>query len=463
MPVRDHKQLWEECKRFISDVVPKEQFEAWFGSVESVSFDGEKLHLLVPSAFFQDQIEERYIDVLGAGLRKVYGHGVMLYYVYQQVQHDPVSLMNVRSGKPSPTILAQTKVDTANPYKAPDHRPFDPQLNPQYNFENYCTSHCNEVACKIGESIAANPSVNTFNPLFVFGGTGVGKTHLIQAIGVRIKERNPDSRVLYLTARLFESQFTASSLLGDANNFFHFYQSIDTLIMDDVQDLISGNKKATQNIFFHIFNHLQQQGKQIILSSDTAPSELDGFETRLLSRFRSGMSVELEKPDLELRRKVLLQKAEQEGVQLPKDVMDYICENITDSVRDLLGAMLSLTGNAAIKNCDINMDLAKMVVGNIVKAARKNIGFDTIVKGVCDFYSVDPTLLVGNSRKREISDARQVVIYLSKTIGRLPVTVIANKINREHSTVIYACNKVEERMSIEKKFCSEVSAIRQKL
>lgn len=234
-----------------------------------------------------------------------------------------------------------------SPKKTLTHR-----LNPRYTFENYCKGESNKVAVTIAESVADHNL--TFNPLFVYGNTGVGKTHLIQAIGVRIKEKNPSARVLYVTARLFESQYTAAVANKSTNGFFHFYQGIDTLIVDDVQDL--HGKPGTQNTFFHIFNHLHQNNKQIILSSDCAPSTMEGFESRLLSRFKWGMQTELFQPDLELRRKVLVSKAEQNGLDIPLDVIDYIAASVTESIRDLEGIVVSLIGHATVSGRDITME-----------------------------------------------------------------------------------------------------------
>ena len=296
---KTHTQLWEDCLAIIRDNIPAEQFDTWFKDVTSLSFREGRVTLNVPSAFFVEQLEERYVKLLGAALRKVYGAGVKLFYNYYQVNNDPETEVNVRSVGPSPAV-SPFHTSPANPFQPVVERSIDPQLNPRYTFENYCGSMSNKIARSIGEAIADNPKCRTFNPLFVFGPTGVGKTHLIQAIGIRVKERNPRARVLYVTARLFESQFTAASQNKHINDFFAFYQSIDTLIIDDIQDL--AGKPKTQNTFFHIFNHLHQNQRQIILSSDCAPSQMEGMEARLLSRFKWGMSTQLDKPDLAISR-----------------------------------------------------------------------------------------------------------------------------------------------------------------
>ena len=451
---QNHLQLWEECRQIIKDYLPPAQYDAWFRDVASQNFDGTSLTLAVPSSFFVEQLEERYLGLLGAAIRKVYGQGVKLYYHYNQVKDEPTSAVNMRSAEQSATIL---KTQGSNPFATQPVGDIDPRLNPRYNFENYCCSMSNKVACSIGQTIANDPKVKTFNPLFVFGHTGVGKTHLVQAIGIRIKERNPQAKVLYVTARLFQSQYTTAEAKGTTNSFFHFYQSIDTLIVDDIQDL--RDKTKTQNTFFHIFNHLHQNGKQIIMSSDCSPAEMEGFEERLLSRFRWGMSVKLENPDIELRRNVLVQKAEQDGLELPAEVIDYIAANVTDSVRELEGIVVSLIGRATVLGVDVTLDLARSVVANAVRINRRQVNFEMIAEAVSDYFNLDTDSIFSKSRKREISDARQIVMYLAKKMLKMPLTVIGARLNRSHATVLYACRNVEERLPIEKQLNEDTLAI----
>ncbi len=457
MSDKNHIQLWDECRQIIRDNLPAEQYDHWFKDIESYSFDGNALVLAVPTVFFVEMLEERYIKLLGSAIRRVYGQDVKLTYRYYQVKDAPETAVNIGSTNPSSTILEQRKAQPANPFKASPEKDIDPQLNPRYTFENYCKGESNKVAVAIAESVAEHNL--TFNPLFVYGNTGVGKTHLIQAIGVRIKEKNPHARVLYVTARLFESQYTAAVASKSTNGFFHFYQGIDTLIVDDVQDL--HGKPGTQNTFFHIFNHLHQNNKQIILSSDCAPSTMEGFESRLLSRFKWGMSAELFQPDLELRRKVLICKAEQNGLDIPIDVIDYIAASVTDSIRELEGIVVSLIGHATVSGRDISMDLAREVVGRAVKINKKPINFEIITEAVCSYYGIDVDLLFTKTRRREVSDARQVVMYLAKTMAKMPLVDIGRKLDRTHATVNYACKTIEERMPIEKQLNSDLTSIQQ--
>nr|MDE6276746.1 chromosomal replication initiator protein DnaA [Muribaculaceae bacterium] len=457
MPPRTHQELWAECCAYIRDVIEPIQYDTWFRDITSVKFENGVLELLVKSGYFADQLEERFVKVLKSGINKVYGPGVQLYYVYNTVKNDNSSAVTLKSAAPSPVIMAQSTAQPANPFTAKDNKPIESHLNPRYTFENYCLSNSNKIAGSIGESIADNPSVKTFNPLFVFGPTGVGKTHLIQAIGIRLKEHNPESRVLYVTARLFESQFTAARAKGEINSFFHFYQRIDTLIIDDVQDL--RNKPATQNTFFHIFNHLHQNNKQIIMSSDCAPSEMEGLEARLLSRFKWGMSVALDKPDIELRRDVLRLKAEQDGLSLSDEVLEFIAANVTDSIRELEGIVVSLLAHATVLNREITVDLARVVLANAVKMPRRQVNFEMIAQAVASHYGIDADLLFTKTRRREISDPRQVLMYLAKKIGKMSTTTIGNRLSRTHATVIYGCREIEERLSVEKKLMQDIQAI----
>ena len=285
----------------------------------------------------------------------------------------------------------------------------------------------------------------------------MGKTHLIEAIGIKIKENNPHSRVLYITAPVFERQYTTAVSHNKVNDFMNFYQSIDVLIVDDIQEF--AGKTGTQNTFYHIFNHLHQNQKQLILSSDCRPTDMDGMMPRLISRFKWGMTVELYPPDYDLRREVLTMKAYQDGLSIPTDVLDYIATNVTDSVRELEGIVVSLLAHATMLNHEITIDLARAVLANAVKVSKRQITFELITETVCSHYNIDVDLLYGKSRKREISDARQVVMYLAKKLTQLSSTNIGLRLSRNHATVLHACKNIEERLSVEKDLREELEAI----
>lgn len=453
----NHILLWEKCRNFISDNLTPQQFAAWFGSISSASFDNGELRLNVPSSFFVEQLEERYLGLLETAIQKVYGDNVVLYYCYNTVKDDPQTAVRVRTSEMSSAIMAG-KRQAANPFIDEQPQTFDSQLNPRYNFENYCAGSSNKIARAIAQSIADDPSNKTFNPLFIFGPTGVGKTHLIQAIGIRVKEKRPDARVLYVTARLFQSQYTAANHKGKINNFFHFYQSIDTLIIDDIQDL--AGKPETQNTFFHIFNQLHQNNRQIIMSSDCAPSEMDGFEERLLSRFKWGAAAQLEKPDFDLRRNVLIKKAQQDGLNISDEIIDYVAQHVTDSIRELEGVIVSLVAHATVLNTDITLSLAHTVVANAIKIKRSKVNFEVVTSAVSSYYNISPDDIFTKTRKRNISDARQMVMYLSNSLANMSFKSIGTKLGRSHATVLYACHNITERVPLDATLRNDISAIK---
>lgn len=452
---KTHLQLWEECRKILRDNLSEEQFSAWFEPIVSLGFDeaAGKLTLAVPSPFFLEFIEANYLPILMPTLRRVYGEKVQLYYKHNQIATRPDTAITERGLTASPAIRQANGL-----FQAPVTNELQSQLNPRNTFENYCSSSSNKIARAIGEAIANDPKLKTFNPLFVFGPTGVGKTHLIQAIGIKIKEHNPLARVLYVSSRLFESQFTVATRNGKINEFISFYQSIDTLIIDDIQDLI--DKDKTQNTFFFIFNHLHQNQKQIILSSDCAPTELKGMADRLISRFKWGMTVELEKPDLELRKMVLRLKSEQDGLDLPEDVMDFIAENVTSSVRELEGIVATLLAHATLLNREVTVDLARHVMNNVVRLQKQSsINFEMIAQGVASHFKIDVDLLFAKTRKREVSDARQMVMYMAKKHGKMSLTQIGAHLSRNYATVIHGCKNIEERLPYEKQLQDDVAAI----
>ncbi|MCH5244880.1 MAG: chromosomal replication initiator protein DnaA [Muribaculaceae bacterium] len=455
------KQRWCKCLEIIKDNIPEPQYKSWFEPIECYRFEDNVLTLHVPSPYFKDVIESRYARLVVLSINKVFGGGVKLKFHYYQVQKDESTGVTMSSSNQSSAVIP--RADTvSNPFYHPHLEEIDSQLNPSYTFENYCSGTSNHLARSIGEAIASNPQCKTFNPLFLFGPTGVGKTHLMQAIGIGIKERNPETRVLYVTARLFENQYTTAVTRKKVNDFINFYQSIDVLILDDIQDF-AGNKPGTQNAFFHIFNHLHQNQKQLILSSDTRPSQLDGLEARLINRFKWGMTAELERPDYDLRRSILTQKASQDGLDLSPEILEYIASHVTDSIRELEGVVVSLVAHATVMNRSITLDLAKTVLSNSIKINKRVINFEMITQEVASYYNIDPESIFTKSRKREISDARQMVMFLAKKHAKMQLTAIGTRLSRSHATVLYACNNIEGRIPMEKKLQEDISKIEEKI
>ncbi|MCH5346495.1 MAG: chromosomal replication initiator protein DnaA [Muribaculaceae bacterium] len=449
--------LWEKCLEIIKDNLSEAQYKSWFEPIECMQYVDHQLTLHVPSPYFKEVIESRYAKLIVLTINKVYGEGVKLKFHYYQVQKDETTAVTMSNSNQSPAV-APREDTVSNPFYRPQLEEIDSQLNPYYTFENYCGGVSNQVARSIGEAVAENPNCKTFNPLFIFGPTGVGKTHLMQAIGIRIKEKNPATRVLYLTARLFESQFTSAVVRKKVNDFINFYQSIDVLIIDDIQDF-AGNKPGTQNAFFHIFNHLHQNQKQLILSSDTRPSQLEGLEERLISRFKWGTIVELERPDYDLRLKVLSHKASQDGLELEPEILQFIASHVTDSIRELEGIVGSLIVHATCLNRPVSLELARTVLSNAVKVNKKVVNFEMITQEVSNYYNIDPELIFTKSRKREISDARQMVMFLAKKHAKMPLTAIGTRLSRSHATVLYACKNIEDRIPVEKKLQEDISKI----
>ena len=341
--------------------------------------------------------------------------------------------------------------------KAPTPQDLDPQLNPNYNFENFIKGSSNEFSRTVGETVAKNPA-RTFNPLFLYGPSGVGKTHLTNAIGTRIKELYPEKRVLYVSAHLFLAQYTDSIRTKHFNDFISFYQTIDVLIIDDIQEFAGVTK--TQNTFFHIYNHLHQNGKQLILTSDRAPIMLQGMEDRLLTRVKWGLVAELEKPDTELRRNILRNKIRKDGLNIPESVVNYIAENVNESVRELEGIIHSLLAQSILYNREKDMDLAERIIRKAVRIENKPITIDNIISKVCAHYDLDESVIHTKSRKREIVQIRHIAMYLAKKHTEISASKIGMLIgNRDHATVLHACKTVKDLIEINKSFKSDIEEI----
>lgn len=462
------QKRWNECMNFISNsgLIKPEQFRAWFIPISFMSYTENRLDVRVPSGFFKDHLELNYKHILIPAIRKFFGDKVALFYNYLIVSNDESSSMSVKTDNPSLSVsggdnrnLQQTPFDRkeASPLK----KDIDSQLNPRYTFANYCVSSSNRLAKTIGEAIVNDPRCKTFNPLFIYGASGVGKTHLMQAIGIGLKERNPESRVLYVTARLFESQSVYALLHGKINDFLEFYQSVDCLLIDDIQDLISKDK--TQNAFFHIFNYLHLNNKQIVLTSDCSPQNMQGMPERLLTRFKWGMTVELEKPDYELRKLILLQKSMIEGVKFPEEVVEYIARNARGSIRELEGIMVNLMARATFMGEIISIDSVKNILNDTIGETVSDIHFDSIVQCVSNYYHLDVDALFTKDRRREVSDARQMVMYLAKKHTDMKFQTIATRLARNHSTVMHACKNIDARLGIERQLRYDIEKLEREL
>ena len=410
--------------------------------------------------FRSEYLEEYYIDLLSRVLSKCFGAGVRLTYrivadkthgLTTDVQADDA----VGIERPQPTTRgnkAPTALDAAVP------QDLNPQLNPKQTFNNFIEGSSNKLPRTVGLSIAEHPGKSTFNPFYMYGPSGCGKTHLINAIGVRCKELYPHKRVLYVSARLFQVQFTDSLLKKRINDFINFYQSIDVLIVDDIQEWATAT--STLDTFFHIFNHLFRNGKQIILASDRPPVDLQGMKDRLLTRFSCGLIAEMEKPNVELCVDILKNKCRRDGLKIPEDVIRYIAQTASGSVRDLQGVINSLLAYSVVYNCNIDMHLAERVIKRAVKVDNHPLTIDDILDKVCSHFNVTQQNVFSRSRKREYVLVRQVSMYLAQKYTKMPAARIGQLIgNRDHSTVIHSCSTIEKRLKIDKEFLNEISNI----
>jgi chromosomal replication initiator protein len=457
-----HKALWDDCLRLIQANVTEQQYKTWFAPIvfESYSEANNTLLVQVPSPYVYEYLEQYYVGLLSKVLVRVFGTKVVLRYrvltdkghgIVQDIDSEGPSEIEsprpLRGGNQAPTVL-----DAATPQQ------LNPQLDPKKTFQNFIEGNSNKLPRTVGLSIAEHPGKTTFNPFFIFGPSGCGKTHLINAIGVRCKETYPQKRVLYVSARLFQVQFTDSVRHNTTNDFINFYQSIDVLIVDDIQEWM--NSPKTLDTFFHIFNHLFRCGKQIILASDRPPVDLQGMKDRLLTRFACGLIAELEKPNVQLCIDILNAKCHRDGLKIAADVIQYIAETANGSVRDLEGVVNSLMAYSIVYNSKIDLRLAERVIKRAVKVDDHPLTIDDILEKVCGHFRVEQRHVFSKSRKREYVQARQVSMYLAQKYTKMPAGRIGQLIgNRDHSTVIHSCNTIEKRLKVDKAFSAELSSI----
>ncbi|MCM1108831.1 MAG: chromosomal replication initiator protein DnaA [Clostridium sp.] len=453
--------LWERCLELIRNNVTEQQYKTWFTPVQYASYTDGTLTVQVPSMFVYEYLEEHYVGLLRKVLSKVFGEGTKLQYsvVADKTNKITVDLESTtRTVRLNPVPGVADPAKTAADQQVPRPQSLDSQLNPNYNFENFIEGMSNKLPRSVGQAIAEHPKQSTFNPLFIYGASGVGKTHLVNAIGAKIKELYPNKRVLYVSAHLFKVQYTDSVRKNTTNDFINFYQTIDVLIIDDVQEFASLTQ--TQNTFFHIFNHLHQNGKQLILTSDRPPVALQGMEDRLLTRFKWGLLAELEKPNEDLRRAILNNKIHHDGLKFPKEVIDYISENVNESVRDLEGIVNSLMAYSVVYNRDVDLSLAEQIVKRAVRVENKPITIDLILEKTCEYFNVKQEDIFTSSRKQAVVQVRQIAMYLAQKHTDLSSARIGALIGkRNHATVLYACNVVANTLHVDKAFRNKVEEI----
>ena len=451
---------WDNALALIRENVSQQQYDTWFRPIVFESFDDAKKTLLVqvPSPFVYEYLEENYVDLLIKVLHRTFCEGIRLNYrvvtdkehkLSQDIESDPA---DIKEQPRSRANQSPTPLDAAQPQQ------IDPQLNPHLSFANYIEGASNKLPRSVGQSIAEHPNTTQFNPMFIYGPSGCGKTHLVNAIGLRTKQLYPQKRVLYISARLFQVQYTNAVLQNSTNDFIRFYQTIDMLIVDDIQEWISAPK--TQDTFFHIFDHLFRNGKRIILASDRPPVDLKGMPERLLTRFSCGLIAELEKPNTQLCVDILENKIRKDGLHIPRDVIEFISQTANGSVRDLQGVINSLMAYSIVYNSNIDMRLAERVIKRAVKIDDKPLTVDEIIETVCNHFNVSPSAVGGKSRKRDFVVARQVSMYLAQKYTKMPASRIGKLVgNRDHSTVIHSCTQVENRLKVDKEFLAEIQSL----
>ena len=459
----DANAIWNECLSFIKDNIQPQAFKTWFEPIKPVKLADNSLSVQVPSKFFYEWLEEHYVKLLKVALTKSLGEGAKLVYIIRMentygnrepfTEKIPSSNRSYHAPQEIDVPIKSKNPELKNPFVIPGIRniKIESQLNPNYSFDNFLEGDSNRLARSAGMAVANKPGGTSFNPLLIFGGVGLGKTHLAHAIGVEIKDKYPERTVLYISAEKFTQQYIESVKKNTRNDFIHFYQLIDVLIIDDVQ-FLSG-KSGTQDVFFHIFNHLHQNGKQVILTSDKAPVDMQDIEQRLLSRFKWGLSAELQTPDFETRVSILKNKLYKDGVEMSEDIIDYVAKNIKTNVRELEGAIISLIAQSSFNKKEVNIDLAQQIVEKFVKNTKREVSIDYIQKVVSDYFEMDVTTLQSKTRKRHIVQARQLAMFYAKNFTKASLASIGTQIGkRDHATVLHACKTVDNLAETDKQF-----------
>ncbi len=474
MKEKTAEQVWAGCIQIIKDNVSPQNFKTWFEPIKPIRLNENILTIQVPSQFFYEWLEEHYISLIKKVIKKELGpEGKLEYNIIMDnasgKTETPITfkLPNISTNLKNPSVSMPIDISNStikNPFIIPGLKKVqvESQLNPNYAFDNFVEGDCNRLARSAGFAVAQKPGGNAFNPLLLYGGVGLGKTHLAQAIGIEVKKNFPNKTVLYVQSEKFITQFIESIKNNNQNDFVHFYQMIDVLIIDDVQYF--AGKDKTQDVFFHIFNHLHQLGKQIILTADRAPVDIQGIEQRLLSRFKWGLSADLQAPGLETRIAVLEKKVYNEGIQLPKEVIEYLAYSITSNVRELEGALISLLAQSSLNKKTITLELAKAMIDKFVKSTAREVSIDYIQKVVCDYFDLAIDTMKSKTRKREVVQARQIAMYFAKNMTKSSLATIGMHCGgKDHATVLHACRTVNNLMDTDKRFKAYIEELEKKI
>ncbi len=469
--------VWEGCLKIIKDNINYQSFKTWFLPIKPIRLKDNVLTIQVPSQFFYEWLEEHYIGLLKKTIRKELGPDGRLEYniIMDNTDTDPGPItINVPTGEKRSTanpavsmpidLNRGTSKEIPNPFIIPGLKKIkvNSQLIENYSFDNFVEGDCNRLARSAGFAVANNPGKTAFNPLLIYSQTGLGKTHLSHAIGLQVKELFQEKTVLYVTTDQFINQFIDSVKNNNQNDFVHFYQMIDVLIIDDIHNL--AGKEKTQDVFFHIFNHLHQKSNQIVLTSDKPPVEMKGIEPRLLSRFKWGLSADLQVPDLETRIAILHKKLYSDGIEIAPEVIEHLAYSINSNIRELEGALISLLAQSSLNKKTITLDLARQMIDKFVKNTSREISIDYIQKVVCDYFNIPIEMIHSKTRKREIVQARQLSMYFSKKHTKASLANIGLHCgNKDHATVLHACRTVNNLVETDKQFRTFVEELDKKI
>ncbi|MEQ8628387.1 chromosomal replication initiator protein DnaA [Ekhidna sp.] len=456
-----HDLIWKNCLEYIKERIPNQSYSTWFEPINPLKTEGNVLTIQVPSQFFYEWLEEHYVHILKEAISKEMGDDARLEY--------SVVVENEENKKSNPTSLKINNLADRNGSNSNglntafiDDLKSENNLNPTYTFSNFIEGDCNRLGRSAGYAVAKKPGITSFNPLMIYGGVGLGKTHLVQAIGNHIKNEDPSKKIIYVASEKFTNQFIDSLKNNNVQSFISYYRGVDILILDDVQFL--RDKEKTQEIFFHIFNHLHQAGKQIVMTSDCAPKDLKGLQERLVSRFKWGLTADLQQPAFETRMAIIQRKIQEDGIHIPEEVIEYIAYTVDTNIRELEGVVVSLIAHASLMRVDVDLELAKKVLKNIVKEIDSEVGIDYIQKTVSEYFHVGQDDLKAKTRKKEIVIARQVAMYFSKDYTNHSLKSIGYHFGgRDHSTVIHALQSVNDMMDTDSKFRYSVDELKKKL
>ncbi|MCI4670125.1 MAG: chromosomal replication initiator protein DnaA [Bacteroidia bacterium] len=469
-----HVDTWNRCLQLIQKELAPQSYDTWFRPIKPVKLDRKVLTIEVPSQFFYEWLEDHYVSLLQKAIHLNLGPEGRLEYAIVLDKNKsngngttvkiPTASHNPKSSAKALRSQLETQRPVPNPFVIPGIRKLEVEsnLNPAFSFESFVEGDCNRLARAASYAVANKPGVTAYNPLFLYGGVGLGKSHLLQAIGNKIKEMHPKRAVLYVSSERFINQFVEAVRKGTVNDFMNFYQLIDVLLVDDIQ-FLSGKEKTQEN-FFHVFNHLRQSGKQIVLASDRSPNEMEGVEERLLSRFKWGLSASLQVPDFETRKQILKSKMYQNAIELPEEVVEFIAHNITSNIRELEGALISLLAQSSLNGQDVDIQLAKSMLQNFVDSVSREITIESIQKIVGEHFSVEVELMKAKTRKRQIVQARQIAMFFAKELTRHSLKSIGLHFGgRDHSTVIHALQTVNDLIATDKYFKQSVTEIRKRI